>query len=53
MAGYDEWPLSLALWRKCYNSHGKYNPELNQYFYMCRSQLNFALFSATSTLGIS
>ena len=21
--GYDEWPSSLALWRKCYNSHGK------------------------------
>ena len=19
----DEWPLSLALWRKCYNSNGK------------------------------
>ena len=25
----DEWPLSLALWRKFYNSHGKYKPELN------------------------
>ena len=21
--GYDEWPLSLTLWRKFYNSHGK------------------------------
>ena len=21
--GYDEWPLSIALWRKFYNSHGK------------------------------
>ena len=29
IVGYDEWPLSLALWRKCYNSHGKYKPELN------------------------
>ena len=53
MVGYDEWPLSLALWRKCYNSHGKYNPELNQYFYMYRCQLNFALFCAMSALGIS
>ena len=26
----DEWPLSLALWRKCYNSHGKCKPELNE-----------------------
>ena len=32
--GYDEWPLSLALWRKFYNSHGKYKPELNEYFHM-------------------
>ena len=23
----DEWSLSLALWRKFYNSHGKYKPE--------------------------
>ena len=30
--GYNEWPLSLALWRKFYNSHGKYKPELNEYF---------------------
>ena len=30
----DEWPLSLALWRKIYNSHGKYKPELNEYFHM-------------------
>ena len=21
--GYDEWPLSIALWTKFYNSHGK------------------------------
>ena len=26
-AGYDEWPLSLTLWKKFYNSHGKYKPE--------------------------
>ena len=51
--GYDEWPLSLALWRKFYNSHGKYKPELNEYFHMYRCQLNFALFAVTSALGIS
>ena len=51
--GYDEWPLSLALWRKFYNSHGKYKPELNKYFHMYRCQLNFVLFCATSALGIS
>ena len=49
----DEWPLSLAFWRKFYNSHGKYKPELNNYFYMFRCQLNFAMFCATSALGIS
>ena len=32
--GYDEWPLFLALWRKSYNSHGKYKPELIEYFHM-------------------
>ena len=32
--GYDEWPLSNALWMKFYNSHGKYKPELNKYFHM-------------------
>ena len=26
-AGYNEWSLSLTLWRKFYNSHGKYKPE--------------------------
>ena len=51
--GYDEWPLSIALWTKLYNSHGKYKPELNEYFYMYCCQLNFAIFCATSTLGIS
>ena len=49
----DEWPLSLALWRKIYNSHGKYKPELNEYFHMYRCQLNFAMFCVTSALGIS
>ena len=23
MVGYDEWPLSLTLWKKIYSSHGK------------------------------
>ena len=32
--GYDEWPLSNALWMKFSNSHGKYKPELNEYFHM-------------------
>ena len=49
--GYDEWSLSNALWMKF--SHGKYKPELNEYFHMYRCQLNFALFCATSALGIS
>ena len=51
--GYDEWPLSNALWMKFYNSHGKYKPELNEYFHMYQCQLNFALFCAPSRLGIS
>ena len=42
----DEWPLSLALWRKFYNSHGKYQSEIKEY----RCQLNFAIFCATSAL---
>ena len=49
----DEWPLTLVLWRKFYNSHGKYKPELNEYFHMYRCQLNFAMFCVTSALGIS
>ena len=32
--GYDEWPLSFPLWRRFYNSHDKYKPELNKYFHM-------------------
>ena len=51
--GYDEWLLSLALWRTFYNNHGKYKPELNEYFQMYRCQLNFAMFCVTSALGIS
>ena len=35
------------------DGHGKYKPELNEYFHMYRCQLNFALFRATSSLGIS
>ena len=49
----DEWLLSFAFWRKFYNSHGKYKPELNEYFHMYRCQLNFAMFCVTSALGIS
>ena len=51
--GYDEWSLSNALRMKFYNSHYKYKPELNKYFHMYHCQLNFALFCATSSLGIS
>ena len=51
--GYDEWPVSNTLWMKFYNSHGKYKPELNEYFHMYRYQLHFAMFCATSILGIS
>ena len=49
----DEWPLSLALHKKNYNSHGKYRPELNKNFHMYRCQLNFAMFCITNVLGIS
>ena len=49
---YDEWPLSIALWTKFHNSHGKYKPELNEYFHMYLCQLNFAMFCVTGTLGI-
>ena len=31
---YDEWPLSNTIWMKFYDSHGKYKPELNEYFRM-------------------
>ena len=49
----DEWLLSFALWRKFYNSHGKYKPELNKYFHMYQCQLNFAMFCDAGALGIS
>ena len=51
--GYDEWLLFNALWLKFYNSHGKYRPELNEYFQRYEYQLSFAMFCATSALGIS
>ena len=53
MVGYREWPLLLALWRKFYNKHGKYKPELNEYFHMYGCQLNSAMLCVTSALGIS
>ena len=51
--GYDKWPLSLAFWRKLYNSHGKYRPRLNEYFHMYWCQLNFSMFCVTRAVGIS
>ena len=51
--GYGEWPLSLVLCRIFYNSHRKYNPELNKYFHMYQFQLNFVIICVTSALGIS
>ena len=51
--GYDEWPLSIALWTKFYNSHSKYKLEINKYFHMYQCQLNFAMFCVTGALGIS
>ena len=48
--GYDEWQLSLALWRKFY---GKYKPELGKYSHMYRCQLHFAMFCVKRALGIS
>ena len=50
--GYDKWLLFLVLRRKFYNSHGKYKPELNQYFHMYQCQLNFAMFCFTDVLSI-
>ena len=43
MVGYDEWPLSPTLRKKIHNSHGKYKPELHEYFHMYQYQLNFAM----------
>ena len=45
------YPLSLG--ENFCNSHGKYKPELNEYFHMYRCQLNFAMFFVRGTLGIS
>ena len=42
-----------SLWMKFYSSHGDYKPELKKYLNMYRCQLNFAMFYATSALGIS
>ena len=53
IAGYDEWPLSNGLWMKFRDSHGKYEPGPNEYFHIYGYQLNFALFCATSALGVS
>ena len=49
----DEWLLSLAIWRKIYNGHGKYKHKLNEYFHMYRCQLNFVMFFVTNALGFS
>ena len=43
----------LPFGENCCNGHGKYKSELNEYFHMYGCQLNFALFSVTSALGIS
>ena len=54
--GYDEWALFTDFWMKFDNSCGKYRPELNEYFHVFSffgCQLNFAMFCATSALGIS
>ena len=51
--GYDEWQLSLTLWKNFCNSHVKNKAELYEYFYMYLCQLNFAMFCASSALGIS
>ena len=49
MNGRFPWPFGETF----YNSHGKYNPELNEYFHMYQCQLNFAMFVFASALGIS
>ena len=45
--------MANALLVKPYGSHGKYKPELNEYFYMYRYQLYIAIFCVTSAPGIS
>ena len=42
--GYDEGSLWNALGTKFYNDHGKYKPELSEYFHMYRCQLNLLCF---------
>ena len=37
--GYDEGALTNALWMKFYGNHGKYKPELNEYFHMYQCQI--------------
>ena len=49
MNGHYPFPFE----KKFIYSHGKYKPELNEYFHMYQCQLNFALFVVTNTLGIS
>ena len=53
MVGYNESALSNALWVQFCCSHGNYKPELKEYFPIYGYQLNFAMFCATSALGIS
>ena len=53
IVGYDEWPLSIALRRRVYNNHGKRKLELSEYSHKYQCQLTFAMFCATSALGIS
>ena len=48
----DECPLSLALWRKFHNRHGKYRPEFNEHFQIYRCHVNVAMFCPIGVLGI-
>ena len=45
--------LYLLPFGENFNSHGKCKPVLNEYFHMCQCQSDFAMFCATSALGIS
>ena len=51
--GYSEWPLSSSLWINFIIVMVKCKPELNEYFHIYQCQLSFAIFCATSALGIS
>ena len=53
MVRYNQWPFSVAFWKNCFNSHGKYKLELNEYFHMYWCQLNYAMLCVTSAPGIS